>query len=233
MAERGILDAIGDLLGPAQAEAAPFPQVMKALLSLGSKGFNKKTAQAMELLTEGYPSVQRAPLVVQPLVKGKSHYFPQSLPGLENKVSNLPSKEEFIQGVAPGIITLTGPSAKYKFPPEYTYSHEGGHAVSGGFSNLMRWLKNEGLQLSDLDTHSAMRAAPEGFAEAIGNMLLGRYGNEAFTSYWPAMYKATKNPAYLQAGTLGREVGETLREGKLFPQDQLLDAMIEIVKRNR
>lgn len=203
------MSAIGDLLGPAQAEAAPWPEVLKLLTKAAPqeiKALDKGSLAALERLTEAYPSVKGTRL-------GQSEFSRWHPPGITGDVS------DWVRGKHPGgygDIFVTTP---------LDYAHEGSHAFGGPLHN---WA------FAGLGMGGQPRAVLEGFAEGSSHGLLDRFGKLADAPYWRESYKAAEprlQQPYLKAGTLCRDVGSDIRSGKTIDQESVINELLQLIDR--
>ena len=254
MAQRAKSDAILDLLGvgSGEAEAGVFPEVVKLLQKLGPKAWaalDPKSKKALELMTESYPALRKVPVARLPAGVGSGHW---------RNMDKTPTIEEWAQGTAPmgaekGLtktIQRLDPHDIYKLPkpneygfvgldpmdivgkdtPAHVYKHEaGGHVFSGP---LTEWSGTG--DKTWLGKATPTKAVKEGFAEGISNASMGTYADAASHWYWPNEFKMAaprlKDP-FNKAGYLGRDVGKAIRGGEVVPQDQIINLLLDIIKR--
>lgn len=228
--QRGIIDAIGDMLGPKQAEAAPWKDVVKLLTKLKPiemKALDKTSLRAMEHLTERFPAVKRVPVDI-------AEQYPTPYSVFQSPAT-WPSIEQWVTGKVPFGVRRFG---RIKLNPAaesvaMDYAHEAGHAFAGPTED---WVRKEATILPARVNKfwTPDIAGSEGFAEGISNALLNRFGKSADTYYWPRVYKEA--PTWLQkpyneAGYLGRDVGSDLRKGKSVDQQSMIEELIKIINR--
>jgi hypothetical protein len=241
MAQRATSDALLDLvgLGSGQAEAAPWPEVVKLLEKLGPKAWaalDSKSKAAMELMIESYPSLKKSKLLTQP--GPSSDWADPVLTKLREKgrgtitmrefLAQSPSIKEWVSGSAdPGSIRVGTSTSKGGYP--LAVSHESAHDITGP---LYGWVKpNMGNQMS-----TPLRAGQEGFAEGMSNSMLNRFNKDAYAPYWPNHYRAEVHPlrnTYLDSGKLGRFIGDELRSGNAPPQEDIINMLIKLIQRYR
>jgi len=220
------LDYLMNLVGPSQAEAAPWSEVGPILRALHRKYRRPmpdiKGMQALERLTESYPSVRNMPLHTTESDRGSF---------IRNEYKSL---EDFLQGnITPyeGIfLTELFGGRPLVSSPALSYGHEGIHAFSGGSSQLPYF-----YNLSPYNWKHMSRAATEGLAEGASHGMLGKYNENVYAPYFRTFVNKGEPEIlqrYLNAGELGVELGESLRRGNTPNQANIIEQLFNIMRGN-
>jgi hypothetical protein len=205
------MPAIGALWGPTN-------KFLKKLSPGHYYNLNSTDKKALEALTESYPSVKAANL----------QYGVEDAYGIKE----LRSLQEHLAGQKPGYILLTDPQNYTNHPlekvlssPAISYAHEGGHALTGGSSDIANWSK---IPLME----GYPKAGVEGFAEGFSHALMGKYNKNVLAPYWQDYKKQFPDlkDAYLKPGYLGVDVGESIRGGNVPNQQNIIEELISILK---
>lgn len=222
---------------PKPAEAAPWPEVFKALMKLApqeARGMNMATMKALERLTEEYPAVQKAVLTTSP---GRTFWSPPFQVAKGKWGSGMNPYGYGDINIAPytwreNLYRKMGQSVD---PKALDYSHEASHALGGepiaSNVDLIHAVTKAGIPYH----HIPIGASSEGFAEGLSNTLLDMYNKNARVNYYqdfkygpPSMNALMKY--YLRGGELGADVGSTIRGGGRVDPQSISDALFDILK---
>jgi len=235
-----ILGWIGGKLGPGDAEAAKWSELLPALEGvMRAKGLakpNSKTLRALEILSEEFPSVRntgvefRGPNVIKETNtwEPSAFYSKPSWDTLDTFLSGKPKSRIVVDSdFDAGLVQAT--------------THEIIHSLTGGYHDLPYWMTGSIGRARSLQNIAApiIEGVADGAAATIAQKSYPTLSSTKGNLYWPKMriHPGQTNPvthdSYLHGGLVGRRVGDQLLQGKVPDQVGTIEELMYFLERAR